>query len=127
MHSHGLHTSKWARKRSSKSQCRENLTKELSSSVMVQTKRRLMNEQRHFYLRFQIFNCLQNIGFQLESILCEQCVLLCELLSEKLQISIMVFGPKFNKSTCAKGCFLGTEYTPHGRWQFFQQLGSHDA
>ena len=22
---------------------------------------------------------------------------------------------------------LGTEYTPHGRWQFFQQLGSHDA
>ena len=39
----------------------------------------------------------------------------------------MVFGPKFNKSTCAKGCFLGTEYTPHGRWQLFQQLGSHDA
>ena len=50
-----------------------------------------------------------------------------EEISEKLQISIMVFGPKFNKSTCAKGCFLGTEYTPHGRWQFFQQLGSHDA
>ena len=39
----------------------------------------------------------------------------------------MVFDPKFNKSTCPKGCFLGTEYTPHGRWQFFQQLGSHDA
>ena len=39
----------------------------------------------------------------------------------------MVFDPKFNKSTCAKGCFLGTEYTPHGRWQLFQQLGSHDA
>ena len=39
----------------------------------------------------------------------------------------MVFGPKFNKSTCPKGCFLGTKYTPHGRWQFFQQLGSHDA
>ena len=39
----------------------------------------------------------------------------------------MVFGPKFNKFTCAKGCFLGTEYTPHGRWQFFQQLGSHDT
>ena len=39
----------------------------------------------------------------------------------------MVFDPKFNKSTFPKGCFLGTEYTPHGRWQFFQQLGSHDA
>ena len=37
---------------SSKSQSKENLTKELSSSVMVQTKRRLMNEQRHFYHRF---------------------------------------------------------------------------
>ena len=43
---------------SSKSQCRENLTKELSSSVMVQTWRRLMNEQRHFYHRFYICNCL---------------------------------------------------------------------
>ena len=45
----------------------------------------------------------------------------------KLQISITVFIPKFNKFTCAKGCFLGTEYTTHGRWQFFQQLGSHDT
>ena len=34
---------------------------------------------------------------------------------------------KFNKFTCAKGCFLGTGYTTHGRWQFFQQLGSHDT
>ena len=31
-----------------------------------------------------------------------------------------------NLNNYAKGCFWGTEYTPHRRWQFFQQLGSHD-
>ena len=51
----------------------------------------------YFNHRVYICNCLQNIGFQVESILCEQCVLLGQLLSEKLQISIMVFTPKFNK------------------------------
>ena len=51
----------------------------------------------HFNHRVYICNCLQNIGFQVESVLCEQCVLLGQLLSEKLQISIMVFTPKFNK------------------------------
>ena len=34
----------------------------------------------------------------------------------KLQISITVLNPKFNKFTCAKGCFLGTEYTTHS-WE----------
>ena len=34
---------------------------------------------------------------------------------------------KINKFTCAKGCLLGTEYTTHGRWQIFQQLGGHDT
>ena len=73
--------------------------------------------------------CLQLLLFtkQLESILREKCVLLWHLLSEELQISITVFSPKFYKIISAKRCFLGTEYTPHGRWQFFQQLGSHDA
>ena len=35
-----------------------------------------MNEQRHSYHHVYIYNCLQNSGFQLERILCEQFVLL---------------------------------------------------
>ena len=71
-----IHQEMGREKISSKSQFRENLTKELSSSVMVQTKRRLLNEPRNFYHFLYNCNCLKNSGFQLEIILCEQCVLL---------------------------------------------------
>ena len=78
------------KKISSKLQCNYNynLRKELSSSVMVQTKRRLLNEQRHSYHRVYICNCLQNSGFQLKSILCKQCVLLWQLLSVNFKFQL---------------------------------------
>ena len=50
-----------------------------------------MNEQRHSYHRVYIFNCLQNSGFQLERILCEQYVLLWQLLLENFKFQLQFF------------------------------------
>lgn len=131
MHSHGsIHQKMGKEEISSKSQCRENLTKELSSSVMVQTQRRLMNEQIKgiFIIVFTLVTVNKTLDSNLKAFCVSNVYFFASSYQKnfKFQLWFLVQN-SINLHVPKDASLLGTEYTPHGRWQFFQQLGSHDA
>lgn len=88
---------------------------------------RLLNELRRFYQKFIIFTVDKMVDSNLKAFCANNVNFFDNSQQMTFKFQLWFFSLKFNRFIMCWRCCWGTEYTPHGWWQFGYQLDNREA